>query len=256
MLSSEGAERAVAAKGDERARYVDLHIEIDVCDVFLVEEAERFFRFYQGPRGTFVDIGAHVGLVSLFAATELGFQRVVAIEAWTRNLEMLEANVERNGLGGIITPVLGAVVREGDGSRAIYKAGASEGQYSLHFNPRVFPQVGTVDSIPFCGVIEEVGLVDFLKVDIEGGEFEILAPSDEVRRALRHVRWLDLEMHGPNRDYFDDEQMRGFGYREDDYQAELRAFLVDCGFSDEPPASRKEYPGGVLSSSNHRFAAV
>jgi hypothetical protein len=50
--------------------------------------------------------------------------------------------------------------------------------------------------------------------------------------------------------------MRGLGYREDEYQAELRAFLVDCGFSDEPPASRKEYPGGVLSSSNHRFAAV
>ena len=59
-------------------------------------------------------------------------------------------------------------------------------------------------------------------------------------------------MHGSNRDYFDDEQMRGLGYRQDDYQAELRAFLVDCGFSDEPPASREEYRG-VLSSSNHSF---
>jgi len=245
----------VAAKRAEPARYVDLHIEIDVCDMFLVKEAERLFRFYQGPRGTFVDIGAHVGLVSLFAATELGFQRIVAIETWWRNFEMLKVNIERNGLESIITPVLGAVVKEDNGPRAIYKAGTNEGQYSLHFNPRLLPEVGTVDSIPFCGVIEEVGLVDFLKVDIEGGEYEILAPSDEVRHALHHVRWLDLEMHGPNRDYFDDEQMHGLGYRQDDYQAELRAFLVDCGFSDEPPASRAG-DAGVLSSSNHGFGAT
>jgi len=125
------------------------------------------------PEAVFYDIGANIGAYSLIAAS-LG-ARVVAFEPMPENLRSLHENVGINALEGRITAapfVVGA--RAGIISFQVpdQSSGASwgfrEGSASPH--GQVFLTLSLDSSIPLFGF----ALPTALKVDVDGGEIEVL----------------------------------------------------------------------------------
>jgi FkbM family methyltransferase len=128
---------------------------------------------------TFVDIGANVGLFSLFVASRAGQEaRILAVEPEPGNLRRLEFNVRANpGVpitvipkalsdeAGVVAVELDRRDRGGTRTKKIDQAGESTGTVRV-------PSQTLLDVLTGEGV----DAVDALKIDVEGLEDVILAP--------------------------------------------------------------------------------
>jgi FkbM family methyltransferase len=147
---------------------------------------------------TVVDLGANIGVFTLFAAFELRAQRIIALEPVSRTYQHLLQNIADNKLEPRVTTVRAGIAGEA-GSRTI-----DLGVASMHacMYPRDDPnfesgQTEQIEVMTLAGLFESQGLeqIDFCKMDCEGGETEaIMASSDET---LRRIRLLGLEYHFP-----------------------------------------------------------
>jgi FkbM family methyltransferase len=128
------------------------------------------------PGETFVDLGANVGVFSLYAAKAVGPQGcVLAIEPSPTMLERLRFNVNANGFRNVrIAPV---AVGEARGEATFHTLPDAHGSSSLHEMPGSTPQM-TVPVETLLALLETHGIhsIDAMKVDIEGYEDRALIP--------------------------------------------------------------------------------
>lgn len=130
----------------------------------------------------FVDVGAHWGYFTLLAAARVGTGgKVVAIEADPRIYQQLRRNLSLNPVPWVVALHLAA----SDGSGVLTLQGYDPAQNNWGIS-RIVPEADAVQGFRVAGqAVDEVldcqniGTVDLLKMDIEGGEW--LAP--EVRRS-------------------------------------------------------------------------
>jgi FkbM family methyltransferase len=143
------------------------------------------------PGDTFVDCGANIGYFSVLATGLVGpHGRVVAIEANPQTFELLKRNLALNGCG---TPVHCAVTTNA-GEVDIFVSDMGDVYSSLRTGGLV-----TGDSVrsykvpgrPLDEVVEDLGLdrVHVVKVDIEGGELDVLRSARRTMTQLRPV-WI------------------------------------------------------------------
>ena len=132
----------------------------------------------QERRFTFLDIGANVGLYSLFVATRGGAQaRVLAVEPQPGIVERLQFNVRRNpGFDVTVLPVAVAD-REGEIDLVIHQRDRA-GSYVDGRRPQRRRKGVRVRCRPLIALMQEAGFasIDALKIDIEGAEDLALAP--------------------------------------------------------------------------------
>jgi FkbM family methyltransferase len=143
----------------------------------------RWFR--PRPGDVVVDAGAHIGRFSL-AAARAGAS-VVAVEPNPETFRVLAANVKLNGFRNVrlVNAALGE--REGEAELHVplvhHGTASLRGDWERRFATRtVRVRVTTLD-----GLVEELGLerVDWLLVDVEGYELEVLRGGLGVARARR-----------------------------------------------------------------------
>ncbi len=124
--------------------------------------------------GTFLDIGANVGLYSLHVARRCGpGVRVLAVEPVPELAARMRFNAQTNGLA--ITAVACALSdRRGS---AELKLGAQSGASSLGDGP-AGARTLTVPLLPLLELLHEqaIGEVTALKIDVEGHEPQVLEP--------------------------------------------------------------------------------
>jgi FkbM family methyltransferase len=147
-------------------------------------DANRYLSLYDGPLDVVVDVGAHVGMLSLYAA-ERGARRVLAYEAHPGLARTLAENAKR--MNGTIEVYALAVAAETEAERSMVTdaMAAFDGLQPWTANL-------AVPTIAFRDVLA-IGPIDYLKIDIEGGEHELF--DSVTAEHLRHVRFLDLEVH-------------------------------------------------------------
>ena len=164
---------------------------------------------------TFVDIGANVGLFSLFVASRAGQQaRILAIEPEPGNLRRLEFNVGANpGVpitvipkalsdeAGVVAVELDRRDRGGTRTKKIDQAGESTGTVRV-------PSQTLLDVL--AG--EDVDAVDALKIDVEGLEDVILAPFFRDAPPRLRPRLVIIEDSRPSWKVDLMSVMRGCGY--------------------------------------------
>ena len=149
------------------------------------------------PRGgTFVDIGANIGLLSLFGARKVGPNgRVVAIESSPPVVERLRFNIARNGISNIYVVMAAAGAERG--LVQLYGPATKSGQSSLsalgHFALVDVPIVPLAEIVADC----RLNQIDVIKIDIEGLEDRALLPflqsaprSLWPRRIVMETYWL------------------------------------------------------------------
>jgi FkbM family methyltransferase len=139
---------------------------------------------------TVVDLGANIGMASVYYANQYPNARIVAVEAEASNFEILTQNVRhysnifpiyaaiwnRNGKVGLTVP------RGADGAidKIVFAVHEGEGTPVRAITMRTLMNEACISSI------------DVLKVDIEGAEKEVFETAPEW---IHDVRCLAIELH-------------------------------------------------------------
>jgi FkbM family methyltransferase len=140
-----------------------------------------------GPAPLILDCGANIGIATLYLKQRHPDAEVIAFEPDATNFALLEANVGAAGFGGV------TLRRE-----AVWKAdGAIRFSLDASMGSRIEDGAtagGRTQSVPAVRLRNLIDRrVDFLKLDIEGAEYEVLK---DIEGVLGHVRHLFLEYHG------------------------------------------------------------
>ena len=122
---------------------------------------------------TVLDLGANIGYYACMEAKIIGGKgHIIAIEPHTDNLRLLRINIDLNGIKKITT-----VVHGGGGD----VSGTADLHISDHSNLHTFlkdknsnGQVIKVPIYTFQQIIDNYGEIDFLRMDIEGFEVNVL----------------------------------------------------------------------------------
>lgn len=145
------------------------------------------------------DVGANVGIYALQMARWNGpHGRVVAFEPNPKSADVLKRHIRMNGLGRRVTTVPLAVGRQPE-TAALFDTQAGSGLSRLgRANPAIVEPAGatevrvtTIDD--YC---RDTGtLPDWIMVDVEGYEFDVLAGAAETIRTKRPALVVELHPH-------------------------------------------------------------
>jgi FkbM family methyltransferase len=152
---------------------------------------------------TIVDLGANIGVATLYFAGKVPHARIFSVEPESSNFAMLRRNARKLVRKGRCVLLQAAVWSE-DSSLGILNPGVGH-------NAFVFGQKsdGEVRGLSMMSILERSGFetVDLLKVDIEGAEVQLFRGCLDW---LPRVRALAIEFHGDARKKSRfDEIMRG-----------------------------------------------
>lgn len=158
------------------------------------------------PGSVVADIGANIGNHSLFFAKICGAGLVYAFEPMRVTFSILERNIALNGLTNVHCTNAALGAREGrvdllhfpehNIGAARLRAGSETGTYP----------VTTLDA-------QRLPRLDFVKIDVEGSQLQVLEGAKETLRRCRPLVWIELRAklgeYEPG-----DEAMRRLGYRQ------------------------------------------
>ena len=145
-----------------------------------------FLRRTLGPNSVFVDVGANVGLFTVVGALQAWRGRVIAYEAAPDVADLLRDNVQLNWLLDRVT-VRPVAVADRPGRRP------------FHFDRRLQllgglsvagseASTGVVDVVTLDDELREFEQIDLVKIDVEGGEAEVIAGMDRLLEEGRVAR--------------------------------------------------------------------
>lgn len=135
---------------------------------------------------TIVDIGANTGIFSLYARQRFPHAIIHALEPYPQNFELLVKNVAGKDIFPHPRGVAGRYCK-------MPLSAPSHNSGAACFAQGIFNESPTVDCDPLDAIIPHLtGPVDFLKIDIEGMEYETLL----MFQGWEHVKHLSVEIHG------------------------------------------------------------
>lgn len=139
-----------------------------------------------GPIHTIVDLGANIGLTSVYLAGRYDVVRLIAVEPVPANVLLLRQNLALNQIDG---DVIEAVIGRDDGVARFQDLPESNLGH-------VSTEGRDVRSISMRTLLAHLGNadIDLLKIDIEGAERHLLTGDCSW---LRRVRALMIEFHPP-----------------------------------------------------------
>jgi len=136
------------------------------------------------PGGVFVDLGANLGYFTLLAAARVGARgRVIAFEPNPRNCDLLRHSIDANGFAHV----------------ELHPCAVAEQERRLMLDTQGTTSTGlVVDPVPGGGkplvqavalddTLRDVGRVDLIKMDIEGGEPRALRGMPNLLRTHRPI---------------------------------------------------------------------
>lgn len=152
---------------------------------------------------TIVDLGAHIGLTTLYFATKFPKANIVAVEPNPDSFQLLQKNVRTHSRVQTLQAAVWSEETQLEGS-------LEPGRFSGF---EVYEDSGgTVHGVPIRQILEMAGgSVDILKVDIEGAEVELFKGDLSW---LDQVRCIAIEFHGAAREITNfDALMQSHGFR-------------------------------------------
>mgnify|MGYP000190292848 CR=1 FL=1 len=168
---------------------------------------------------TIVDLGANIGLTSTWLNIQCRPKEIIAVEPSSANCKVTKRNFDQNHVPAII---LEAAVGNSDGQVLFNESELSNAGSVSEFGNK---SVLSVSMPTILSRLSNGGVIDLLKMDIEGGEQDLLTGDVSW---LSSVRNIIAEFH-PNVVDYDS----------------LRKIIIDAGFTYLPPNS--VFPGSMDS---------
>ena len=171
-------------------------------------EDEIIERFLPKQGDIVVDIGAHMGRYTIIASKRVGTNgKVVAIEAHPGNFEMLNRNIKLNQLANVIP--LNYAVYSKETKIKLYLPDEESG-YTMHhsiMSNYVFTKYKdktedkfvetNANTLDYLLQIKGITDVNWVKIDVEGAEFEVLKGANKILSDSKDIALL-IEVHGKN----------------------------------------------------------
>ena len=112
------------------------------------------------------------------------------------------------------------------------------------------------ETICFKTILSCFKEIDYLKIDIEGGEYELFDQSEDLECLMRGVRFLDLEIHKLE-DYEPNYETIIAYSHNDKAMDELLEYVKHLGFRDDPhPEVLIKHGKYAIGSKNQNFEGV
>lgn len=189
--------------------YVD-HIQKGIYESHNFYELETldFLKLHYKQFEHVVDIGTNIGNHMLYYCSNMGAQQVVCFEPNQFNREVLEKNIELNHLQKKVTVYPYAVGAEkGKGVQSNF----SLGNTGMNRVDKIEAEKDTTDAIDIRSLDEfDLKQIDFLKIDVEGFETDVLLGAGATLRRCKPV--VLIEVFEKSREQVD-TMMQEYGFR-------------------------------------------
>jgi FkbM family methyltransferase len=148
------------------------------------------FKRFLGPETNYLDLGAWIGPTVLLAGPTV--HRIVCVEPDPVAREALERNLELNREVAGKTTVLAAAAAAADGTAVLASPGGGGDSHSSLVGHTEAETRWSVPTISVAKLWRASGLAgpDFVKIDIEGAEYEIVPALESVIRSDRPTIYL------------------------------------------------------------------
>lgn len=162
-------------KSDFCIYYTDYHHLLELIEVYI---DDIYHSDLLRKNDTVIDMGAGIGDFAILASKRVGGNgRVIAIEPNLHDFQLLKLNIERNNCANVIPVNLGI--------------GSKPGESETTFWGRTFRfKIDTLEN-----VLQNIGVdgkANFVKMDIEGFEFDVVKAS---LGTIRLADFISLEFH-------------------------------------------------------------
>jgi FkbM family methyltransferase len=181
-----------------RGTTVTMEVRPDTCDHNNVwsacQEDEYGLASVDLGDGWALDIGAHIGGVTVPLAVDNPRARIIAVEALSENVAVLQRNVEAAGVADRVTVLHAIANRPGIASGVVrwnFRGGEAATHHRYIGNAQRIPvdaqDEETVDCVSLADLLAMAGgAVDFVKIDCEGGEYDVLADPVVVQKVREY----------------------------------------------------------------------
>ncbi len=146
---------------------------------------------------TFIDVGANMGLYSLFAAGRVGPEgRVLAVEPSGRECEQLRSNLELNGLNNVAIMRTAAARNIGEAQLRVAenRCGGHNTLGTFAYPTTKQARKESVSLRPLDDIVKEANLseVNVIKIDVEGAELAVLEGACQVIEQYRPAILIEV----------------------------------------------------------------
>ena len=179
-------------------------------EIFKFDEYRAAKEAIKNAKDPIVDVGAHAGFFTMYCRALNGRVKIFAIEPEAENLRLLKQHLKENRISGV--KVVAGVLAEVSGKRRLLLSADSHNHQLLSeadSNENSIP-VKSFAFSDFCRQ-NKIKKVSLLKIDIEGGEYEVFAGMSAPDLSM--VNFVILEYHGSKRreEIADKLRVAGFG---------------------------------------------
>lgn len=155
-----------------------------------VDDFYHFKRSIKPVTGVILDIGAGIGEFAIQAAAACPGCSVIGFEPYKESFNFFQKNVAENGLLNIL-PVE-AAVSSVSGNLVMDTSSGNPLQFRTCTDERTPNFVESLQLIPYL-IVKGIPSVEILKLDCEGGEYNILLPLES--KDLNRFRFITMEYH-------------------------------------------------------------
>ena len=205
------------------------------AEIFKWREYRAAAALIRAARDPILDAGAHCGLFTLYVRSLNAAVPIIALEPEPNNLKLLREHLLANDIAGV-TVIPGALAGE-SGPRLLAISPESHNHALLPAGAR--PGAGNiaVAAYSLAAVLrpERVTRVSMIKLDIEGGEYEVFAGLGA--KDFAKIRAVIMEYHNRRRNHY----------------RELEKMLRENGFGVQIFPSKFDRTMGFMFGKNKRF---
>jgi FkbM family methyltransferase len=159
-----------------------------------------------------LDCGANIGLASIYLSQQLPGVRILALEPEPDNYKQLEKNLIGNNLHQIRSRQVGVWSRKALLEHDVNFCRAKHWAFSVREAKNGDGNIA-VDTIDAIINDFEMYPIDYLKMDIEGAEFELFRNLESWKRTFEGLKLISIEVHekkGPTHEITEILQRHGF----------------------------------------------
>jgi FkbM family methyltransferase len=175
--------------------------------IVMTKHEEEIIELFSPEKGdTVVDVGAHMGRYTIPSSKSVGAPgKVIAFEAHPYNFRILQHNLKLNKLGNVIA--LNWAVYSKKSRLKLYLPDEDLG-YTMHhslmtnylstkYNKDIEQRYVEVEADTLDNLLRSAAIttVDWMKIDVEGAEYEVLKGAKEILSANKQISIL-VEVHG------------------------------------------------------------
>ncbi|MDP1747468.1 MAG: FkbM family methyltransferase [Bacteroidota bacterium] len=144
-----------------------------------------------------VDAGANVGFASIFFSHEFSDNFILSLEPEQKNFEALVENIDQNNLSGITPVQAGIWGRDKEMTLNNSFRDGREWSISLKEADKNSKEQLKINGYSLITLLTKHALerVDFLKIDIEGGEKYIFDEWAHDNSVFKFIKFIAIEIH-------------------------------------------------------------